>query len=158
MGSNRCKAVARSFHTDRDRGGDECAAPEAVRGGVAATGPCSDKRFATNVARSANRVELLPELHREFARRTRAVLVEGMTAAGTPCGEVLGLHDALTSRRAQEAGLVTEQAHPVAGSAHVVAPPYRLDGERLPVRRPPPQLGADGASTRNELLGREGYG
>jgi crotonobetainyl-CoA:carnitine CoA-transferase CaiB-like acyl-CoA transferase len=111
-----------------------------------------DARFATNVARSANRAELLPELHREFARRTRAVLLEGLTAAGIPCGEVLGLHEALTSPRAQEAGLVTEQSHPVAGAVHVLAPPYRFDGERLPIRHPPPQLGADGHAVRLEVL------
>ena len=108
-----------------------------------------DARFATNVARSANRAELLPELHREFAGRTRAVLIEGMGKAGIPCGEVLGLHEALTSTRARAAGMVTEQPHPVVGTANVVAPPYRIDGERLPIRHPPPQLGADGLAIRN---------
>jgi crotonobetainyl-CoA:carnitine CoA-transferase CaiB-like acyl-CoA transferase len=112
-----------------------------------------DARFATNVARSANRAELLPELHREFAQRTRAVLIEGMGKAGIPCGEVLGLHEALTSERAQEAGLVTEQPHPVAGTSHVVAPPYRLDGNRLPIRYAPPLLDGDGSKLRAELFG-----
>ena len=113
----------------------------------------TDERFATNVARSANRAELLPDLQGEFARRSRAVLLDGMTASGIPCGEVLGLHEALTSARAQRSGLVTEQPHPVAGTTHVVAPPYRLDGERLPIRHPPPQLGASGEAIRHELLG-----
>jgi crotonobetainyl-CoA:carnitine CoA-transferase CaiB-like acyl-CoA transferase len=29
----------------------------------------------------------------------------------------------------------------VAGQTHVFAPPYRLDGERLPIRHGPPLLG-----------------
>ena len=112
-----------------------------------------DARFATNVARSANRAELLPDLHREFARRTRASLLEGMTAAGIPCGEVLGLHEALTSPRVRDAGLVLEAPHPVAGVASVLAPPYRLDEERLPIRHMPPVLGEHGDDIRRVLLG-----
>jgi len=49
----------------------------------------------------------------------------------------MGLREALTCERAREAGLVVEGA----GNAHVIAPPYRLDGRRLPVRRMPPGLG-----------------
>ncbi|MGH1573176.1 hypothetical protein ACRAWG_24035 [Methylobacterium sp. P31] len=60
-----------------------------------------------------------------------------LRAAGIPCGEVMGLREALTCDRAREAGLVVEAP----GNAHVIAPPYRLDGQRLPVRRMPPRLG-----------------
>ena len=113
----------------------------------------ADERFKTNLGRSAHRAELLPVLHAELARRPRAQLLAALSAAGIPCGEVLGLHEALTSPRAVEGGLVTVQPHPVAGSTHVLAPPYRIDGERLPVRRPPPQLGADTEAVLQELLG-----
>ena len=50
-------------------------------------------------------------------------------------------------------GLVTEQPHPVAGSTHVLAPPYRLDGERMPVRRAPPELGEGTREVLSGLLG-----
>ena len=66
---------------------------------------------------------------------------------------MLGLHEALTSERAVRGGLVTEQPHPVAGSMAVLAPPYRLDGERLPVRRGPPVLGEGTQDELGELLG-----
>jgi crotonobetainyl-CoA:carnitine CoA-transferase CaiB-like acyl-CoA transferase len=36
---------------------------------------------------------------------------------------------------------------------HVMAPPYRLDGERLPVRRPPPVLGEGTREILTGLLG-----
>ncbi|NUZ04717.1 CaiB/BaiF CoA transferase family protein [Piscinibacter koreensis] len=111
-----------------------------------------DERFAGNLGRSANRALLLPELHREIARRTRQDLLERLGRAGIPCGEVLGLHEALTSPRARRSGLVTEQPHPVAGTTHVLAPPYRIDGARLPVRHAPPELGADTAAVLRELL------
>lgn len=40
--------------------------------------------------------------------------------------------------------------HPVAGQVPVLAPPYRLDGQRLPVRCAPPVLGE---ATREVLKG-----
>jgi crotonobetainyl-CoA:carnitine CoA-transferase CaiB-like acyl-CoA transferase len=112
-----------------------------------------DERFKTNLGRGANRPVLVPQLLAEMKARPRALLLQRLAAAGIPCGEVLGLHEALTSQRARDAGLVTEQPHPVAGSHHVLAPPYRLDGERLPIRRPPPVLGEGTANVLQELLG-----
>ncbi|WP_063532932.1 CaiB/BaiF CoA-transferase family protein [Burkholderia sp. MSMB1589WGS] len=113
----------------------------------------ADARFATNIARSANRAELLPEILRELGRRPRAALLAALADAGIPCGEVLGLREALTSERAQSAGLVTRQPHPAAGEVDVLAPPYRFDGERLPVRGAPPVLGADTERVLGDWLG-----
>jgi crotonobetainyl-CoA:carnitine CoA-transferase CaiB-like acyl-CoA transferase len=110
----------------------------------------TDERYKTNLGRGQNRPALLPELHRELQARPRKLLLERLAKVGIPCGEVLGLYEALTSPRAQDAGLVTQQPHPVAGHAHVMAPPYRLDGERLPVRHAPPQLG----EATEDILGR----
>jgi crotonobetainyl-CoA:carnitine CoA-transferase CaiB-like acyl-CoA transferase len=112
-----------------------------------------DERFGANLDRTAHRGELLPLIKRELAGRTRRELLERLSRCGIPCGEVLGLHEALTSRRAVEAGLVTRQPHPEAGSTPVLAPPYRFDGVRSPVRRPPPQLGGDTRQVLHELLG-----
>ena len=99
----------------------------------------ADERYKTNLVRGQNRDTLVPELLRELRARPRAQLLQRLAAVGIPCGEVLGLYEALTSPRAASAGLVTQQPHPVAGHTHVMAPPYRLDGERLPVRCAPPQ-------------------
>ena len=112
-----------------------------------------DERFETNIGRAANREALVPELKREIGRRERGVLLERLAQAGIPCGEVLGLHEALTSKRATDAGLVTTQPHPEAGSTHVLAPPYRFDGARLPVRSAPPQLGEGTKDVLQSLLG-----
>ena len=112
-----------------------------------------DERFKTNLGRGANREALMSEILRELGRRSRQLLLQRLKAAGIPCGEVLGLYEALTSERAVRGGLVTEQPHRVAGSTHVMAPPYRLDGERLPVRRAPPELGEGTRDVLSSLLG-----
>ncbi|MDO8718503.1 MAG: CoA transferase [Polaromonas sp.] len=112
-----------------------------------------DPRFKTNLDRGTHREALMSEILRELGCRSRQLLLQRLKAAGIPCGEVLGLYEALTSERAVRGGLVTEQPHPVAGSTHVMAPPYRLDGERLPVRRAPPELGEGTREVLSSLLG-----
>ena len=114
-----------------------------------------DERFKTNILRSRHRAVLLPEIMRELASRPRALLLERLSRAGIPCGEVAGLREALLSQRATEAGLVTEQPHPhtESGTTPVLAPPWRFDGERMPVRRTPPQLGEGTRDVLQSLLG-----
>ncbi|QRX82653.1 CaiB/BaiF CoA-transferase family protein [Glaciimonas sp. PAMC28666] len=113
----------------------------------------SDERFKTNLNRAANRDILSPQLTYELGRRKRKDLLESLARAGVPCGEVAGLHEALTSQRATDAGLVATLPHPEVGSINVLAPPYRFDGERLPVRKAPPQLGEGTHELLQSLLG-----
>ncbi|MFO1200435.1 MAG: CaiB/BaiF CoA-transferase family protein [Burkholderiaceae bacterium] len=115
----------------------------------------ADPRYATGLDRARHRDTLVPQLLDEIRRRPRALLLERLRAAGIPSGEVLGLLDALNSPRVRSGGLVTEQPHAVAGSVHVLAPPYRMDGERLPIRRAPPELGE---ATDEVLAGLLGLG
>ena len=111
-----------------------------------------DPRFATNVERAKNRLMLGPMLKELIAGFARDVLLQRMTAAGIPCGKVAGLHEALTSERTRRGGLLQELPHPVAGSTHVFAPPYRLDGQRLPIRNAPPTLGEGTREVLQQLL------
>jgi crotonobetainyl-CoA:carnitine CoA-transferase CaiB-like acyl-CoA transferase len=113
----------------------------------------ADERFKTNIARTKHRDELMPEIRRELGARHRADLLQRMTEAGIPCGEVAGLHEALTSQRAVDGGLVNTMPHAEVGSVSVLASPYRFDGERLPVRSAPPKLGEGTADVLQELLG-----
>ena len=107
-----------------------------------------DPRFSTNLERAKNRHILLPVIEQLIGCTARGPLLEKLQAQGIPCGMVAGLHEALCSERTRQGGLVQELLHPVAGQAHVFAPPYRLDGERLPIRHVPPSLGE---STRKVL-------
>ena len=112
----------------------------------------ADERFKTNLNRTTNRALLVPEIGREILSRKRRDLLDRLTQAGIPCGEVAGLHEALTSKRAVDAGLVKTMPHPEAGSVHVLAPPYRFDGVRLPIRSAPPRLGEDTKQVLQSLL------
>lgn len=116
----------------------------------------ADERFKTNLSRTAHRDALMSEIRKELALRPRKELLERMSRSGIPCGEVAGLHEAMTSRRATESGLVTTLPHPEAGSVHVLASPYRFDGERLPIRSAPPQLGEGTNDVLQQLLGLSG--
>lgn len=112
----------------------------------------SDERFATNTARSAHRELLLPQIRQALQSFTRAQLLQRLTAAHIPCGEVLGMLDALQSERTAQAGLLHRFEDSEAGPQSVLAPPYAMDGQRLPVRRVPPHLGEHTHSVLQELL------
>ncbi len=113
----------------------------------------ADERFKTNLLRTTHRDLLMPEIRSELGRRKRRDLLDRMSSAGIPCGEVAGLHEALTSRRAFDSGLVATMPHPEVGSVKVLASPYRFDGERLPVRSAPPPLGEGTKDVLQDLLG-----
>jgi crotonobetainyl-CoA:carnitine CoA-transferase CaiB-like acyl-CoA transferase len=111
-----------------------------------------DPRYATNVERAKNRLALLPMIKALIATFPRDVLLERLAAAGIPCGRVAGLHEALTSERTRRGGLLQDMPHPVAGTTPVFAPPYRLDGQRLPIRHAPPTLGEGTREVLQQLL------
>lgn len=109
-------------------------------------------RYATNLQRTIHRSELLPLIEAELRARPCAELLAKLAANGIPCGEVLGLNRALRSERAGRAGMLVEDRDNASAPA-VLAPPYRLDGERLPVRHMPPALGRDTRAVLEEELG-----
>jgi crotonobetainyl-CoA:carnitine CoA-transferase CaiB-like acyl-CoA transferase len=108
--------------------------------------------FATNVERAKNRKELGPMLKALIQTFPRELLLERLTAAGIPCGKVAGLHEALTSERTRRGRMVQDMSHPEVGTTPVFAPPYRLDGQRLPIRKAPPTLGEGTRAVLQELL------
>lgn len=109
-------------------------------------------RFATNVERAKNRMELLPLMTEVIGGLARDELLERMAACGIPSGRVAGLHEALTSERTRQAGVFQQMPHPVAGQTWVFAPPYRLDGQLLPIRKAPPVLGEGTREVLQQLL------
>ncbi|MFT4190413.1 MAG: CoA transferase [Comamonas sp.] len=111
-----------------------------------------DERYATNVKRAQHRATLVPLLNGLIRTFPRDVLLQRLTAAGIPCGKVAGLHEALTSERTRRGRLVQDMPHPVTGTTPVFAPPYRLDGQRLPIRNAPPTLGEATREVLQRLL------
>jgi crotonobetainyl-CoA:carnitine CoA-transferase CaiB-like acyl-CoA transferase len=100
-----------------------------------------DERYATNPGRVANREELVEVLQGEFSRRTADEWVGKIRGAGIPCGPVNNLAEALEDEHLTSTDMLQEIEHPLAGVLKMLASPVLVDGERPPIRRPPPTLG-----------------
>jgi glutaryl-CoA transferase len=107
-----------------------------------------DKRFVTNPDRVANRKELVAILQEEFSQRTADELVEGIRCAGVPCGPVNGLAEVFSDGHVLNSGILQDVEHPTAGMLKLLASPILVNGERLPIRRPPPTFGQHPGATR----------
>jgi crotonobetainyl-CoA:carnitine CoA-transferase CaiB-like acyl-CoA transferase len=100
-----------------------------------------DERYATNPGRVANREELVEVMQREFSERTADEWVEKIRGVGIPCGPVNTLAEALADEHLTSTDMLQEIEHPLAGVLEMLASPVLVDGERPPIRRPPPTLG-----------------
>jgi crotonobetainyl-CoA:carnitine CoA-transferase CaiB-like acyl-CoA transferase len=108
-----------------------------------------DERFATNEARVRNREVLVPMLEAIFITRTARQWVESCRNAAVPAALVQGVLEALRS----DAGrvLVEQIEHERIGRYEAVRNPVKLNGERLPVRSAPPEVGRDTDKILKEL-------
>lgn len=105
-----------------------------------------DPRYATNPDRVANRGELVSALQERFSERPADEWVEKVRNAGVPCGPVNPLADVFEDGHVLGSGMLGEVEHPAAGTLKMLLSPVLVDGERLPVRRPPPTLGQHDAA------------
>ena len=105
-----------------------------------------DERFASNEARVAHADELADAfeavLHTQPAEHWLAVLRE----AKVPAGPINQVDEAFAL--AEELGM--EPVEDVDGLP-LIRPPLRVDGERPPIRRPPPRLDEHGGDLREWL-------
>ena len=99
----------------------------------------ADQRFATNADRLARRDELIELLAAAIRRRRRDELVAALEAADVPAGPVNTVGEAVEMLRRLEGAAWTERL----GGMELAPSPIRIGGRRLPVRLPPPRLGAD---------------
>jgi crotonobetainyl-CoA:carnitine CoA-transferase CaiB-like acyl-CoA transferase len=107
-----------------------------------------DERFATNGARVANADALADRLGDAFRARPAAEWLDALRAASVPAGPINGVDEAFAL--AEELGMEpTEQRDGIP----LVRPPLRVDGERPPIRRPPPRLDEHGDEIRAWLDG-----
>jgi len=113
-----------------------------------------DARFATNMARVANRPALLKVLNEAFATRDAGEWLAALQEAGLPCGPINTVPDAFAHPQAAARDLVLETEHPTAGTVRLTGFPYKLSHTPASVRRPPPLLGQH---TEEVLAGLLGY-
>jgi crotonobetainyl-CoA:carnitine CoA-transferase CaiB-like acyl-CoA transferase len=106
----------------------------------------ADPRFATNEARVEHVDALGEALEGVFRTQPADHWVRTLRAAGVPVGPINRVDEAFAL--AAELGLEpTDDRHGVP----LVTPPLRLDGERPPIRRPPPRLDEHGDEIREWL-------
>jgi crotonobetainyl-CoA:carnitine CoA-transferase CaiB-like acyl-CoA transferase len=98
-----------------------------------------DPRFASNDARVRYRDVLVPILEEAFATRPASSWLSALAAAGVPAAPVRSIDEVFTSPEGVRALQLVDD--PVRGTLRLIADPIRVDGERLPSRRPPPRLG-----------------
>ena len=113
-----------------------------------------DPRFATNKDRVEHREALRPLLVERLQTKTVTEWIEGLTAAGIPCGAVRDLEQVFTDPQILERAMVVALDHPVAGAIKALGVPIKLDDTPGAVRTPPPTLGQH---TSQILAGDLGY-
>lgn len=92
--------------------------------------------WATNPERVRRREDVLAVLGPAIARWRRDDLVDAMQAADVPGGPVHGVGEAASAMRRIEPDWIA-----TLGGVEVPASPILVDGQRLPLRLPPPKLG-----------------
>jgi len=113
----------------------------------------TDERFATNPQRVAHRDELIALLADIFATDDGVRWLEGMSAAGIPCGPINTIDQVMTHPQIEHRGMIVDVPHPTAGSVKVVGPPVIMSDTPAQVRSHPPLLGEQ---TDDILRGRIG--
>ena len=100
-----------------------------------------DPRFATNPQRVLNRRELVGILQSQIIKRPAAEWIATIQDSGVPCGPVNSLADVFSDPHLLSSGMLQEVNHPTAGTLKMLASPLLVNGERPPIRVPPPLLG-----------------
>jgi len=76
-----------------------------------------------------------------FATAPRAHWTEVLAHAGVPCGPVRELHEVVADPALGARGMIRDAALADGTSTRLFAQPWRVDGERPPLRLAPPRLG-----------------
>jgi len=97
-----------------------------------------DPRFKNNAGRFEHKNEILTEIARIVATRTKGEWIDRLAAAGVPCSPVNTLPEALAEPQTEAVGLL--QSVPDL-AVRLIGLPLKLDGERPPISRRPPRLG-----------------
>ncbi|TFK48653.1 CAIB/BAIF family enzyme [Heliocybe sulcata] len=99
-----------------------------------------DPRFSTNQARVANRDEMVQTITEALMEHDRNHWLREFTGLGIPFGPINNIEQTFEHPQAVARGVTVEVEHPRAGNIKLVAPAVSYNGERMPVRRPPPWL------------------
>lgn len=102
----------------------------------------ADPRYGTNPERVAHRDELVAEVARQTRSRTVVDLLETLRHAAVPCAPIQDVGEVVEDPQVEVSGMLRRtRDSSTAGDYVDVAPPYRWDGERPPLKATPPAPG-----------------
>jgi formyl-CoA transferase len=110
-----------------------------------------DSRYQTNPLRLEHRAELTDDLSKVFRGLTSADLLERLELAGVPAGPIRTLDEVFADEDVQRRALQLRVEHEQLGEVSVPGGPWRIDGEPVSARLPPPVLGQHTAQILEEL-------
>ena len=113
----------------------------------------ADARLASNNDRVRARDWLIPALRERLAGLAAAEIAGRFEAEGLPYAPIVRPHDLFDDPHLQATGGLAPLTMPDGRHTRTPLLPLALDGERLPLRRDPPPLGAD----NDALLASLGY-
>ena len=111
----------------------------------------ADSRYQTNPLRLEHRAELTDDLSKVFRGLTSADLLERLELAGVPAGPIRTLDEVFADEDVQRRALQLRVEHEQLGEVSVPGGPWRIDGEPVSARLPPPVLGQHTAQILEEL-------
>jgi crotonobetainyl-CoA:carnitine CoA-transferase CaiB-like acyl-CoA transferase len=109
----------------------------------------TDPRYATNAQRIEHREEIVPEVARIVAGRTKGEWIDRLEEAGVPCAPIHAMDEALTHPQAEATGMLLPLPEL---DFELMGLPVSFDGRRPGIRRPPPRLGQH----NDEVIGPRG--
>jgi crotonobetainyl-CoA:carnitine CoA-transferase CaiB-like acyl-CoA transferase len=110
-----------------------------------------DPRYATNAARVKHREELNAMIGEIVATRTKGEWIDALEAAGVPCAPINTLPEAVATAQAAALGMIQR----VPGEDYeLMALPLSFDGQRPPMRRPPPTVGQHNVEILGDALAK----
>jgi crotonobetainyl-CoA:carnitine CoA-transferase CaiB-like acyl-CoA transferase len=111
----------------------------------------ADPRFTTNADRNANKAALYEALEANLGNRTTAEVVELLDKAGVPCGPINDIAQVFDDPQSIHSQMRQSAQHSTVGEIGLTGFPYRVGGEPLQVRTPPPVLGEQSEEILTEL-------
>ena len=129
---------------------------EALCRALGTEGLLSDPRFATPMARVAERAALTAALEERLAARDAADWVERLNAAGVPSGPINDMAEVFADPQVRAREMLVELPHPALGTLRTTGIPIKLSASPGAISQLPPELGADTEAVLREYGFRAG--
>jgi crotonobetainyl-CoA:carnitine CoA-transferase CaiB-like acyl-CoA transferase len=110
-----------------------------------------DPRFRTNPDRIRHRTELIPMLETLFQTRPASAWLDGLLAAGVPCGPIYTVDEIVEDPQVRAREMLVEIDHPSSGRITVPGLPVKCSATPGSIRLPPPRLGEHTADVLRDL-------